>query len=145
MTYLSSVRTTQLQKLYLQTHLLNWESDHSLCNCHFHANVIVKTSTYSDDHTVEKLSVEFLKHLTVCKQIISGPITMLLTGYAVTNQKYLMYICINSINRLQPTAQYVSSWIWSEGRSFQHEWNARGTTIPGWLRNIKKPVTLNAL
>ena len=39
---------------------------------------------------------------------------------------------------LQTTAQYASSWIRSKARSFQHEWNARGTTIPGWLRKIRK-------
>ena len=33
-------------------------------------------------------------------------------------------------NRLQTTAQYASSWIWSKVRSFQHEGNTRGTTIP---------------
>ena len=41
-------------------------------------------------------------------------------------------------NRLQTTAQYASSWIWSTGRSFLHEWNARRTNNPVWLRNIKK-------
>ena len=41
-------------------------------------------------------------------------------------------------NRLQTTAQYASSWIWSKARSFQHEWNARGTTILVSLLNIKK-------
>ena len=33
-------------------------------------------------------------------------------------------------NRLQTAAQYASSWIWSKARSFQHERNTRGTTIP---------------
>ena len=33
-------------------------------------------------------------------------------------------------NRLQIAAQYASSWIWSKARSFQHEGNTRGTTIP---------------
>ena len=33
-------------------------------------------------------------------------------------------------NRLQTTAQYASSWIWSKARSFQHGWNACGTTLP---------------
>ena len=33
-------------------------------------------------------------------------------------------------NRLQTAAQYASSWIWSKARSFQHEGNTRGTTIP---------------
>ena len=32
--------------------------------------------------------------------------------------------------RLQTTVQYASSWIWSRAKSLQHEWNARGTTIP---------------
>ena len=32
--------------------------------------------------------------------------------------------------RLQTAAQYASSWIWSKERSFQHEGNTRGTTIP---------------
>ena len=41
-------------------------------------------------------------------------------------------------NRLQTTAQYAPSWIWSKVRCFQHEWNARGTTISVWLRDIKK-------
>ena len=40
--------------------------------------------------------------------------------------------------RLQTTAQYASSCIWSSAKSLLHEWNARGTTIPMWLRNIKK-------
>ena len=35
-----------------------------------------------------------------------------------------------ALYRLQTTVQYVSSWIWSKAQSFQHEWNARGTTIP---------------
>ena len=39
-----------------------------------------------------------------------------------------------ALNRLLTTAQYASSWIWSKARSFQHEWNTRGTTIPVWLR-----------
>ena len=33
-------------------------------------------------------------------------------------------------NRLQTMAQYASSWIWSKARSFQHEGNTCGTTIP---------------
>ena len=37
-------------------------------------------------------------------------------------------------NRLQTAAQYASSWIWSKARSFQHDWNTWGTTIPVWLR-----------
>ena len=41
-------------------------------------------------------------------------------------------------NRLQTTAQHVSSWIWSKARSLQQEWNARGTNIPMWLRNARK-------
>ena len=41
-------------------------------------------------------------------------------------------------NRLQTAAQYASSWIWLKAKSFQHEWNARKTTIPVWLRNLKK-------
>ena len=33
-------------------------------------------------------------------------------------------------NRLQTVAQYASSWIRSKAKSFQHEGNTRGTTIP---------------
>ena len=33
-------------------------------------------------------------------------------------------------NHLHPMAQYASSWIWSKARSFQHEGNTCGTTIP---------------
>ena len=36
-------------------------------------------------------------------------------------------------NPLQTAAQYASSWIWSKVRSFQHEGNTHGTTIPVWL------------
>ena len=32
--------------------------------------------------------------------------------------------------RLQTIVQYASSWIWSRTKSLQHEWNARGITIP---------------
>ena len=39
----------------------------------------------------------------------------------------------------QTTVQYASSWIWSRAKSLLHELNARGITIPEWLRNIKKP------
>ena len=41
-------------------------------------------------------------------------------------------------NRLQTTARYASSWIWSKAKSFQHEWNARGANIPVRLCNIRK-------
>ena len=41
-------------------------------------------------------------------------------------------------NRLQTTVQYGSSWIWSKARSFQLEWNERGTPISVSLCNIKK-------
>ena len=40
--------------------------------------------------------------------------------------------------RLQTTVQYASVWIWSRAKSLQHEWSARGITIPVWLHNIKK-------
>ena len=39
-----------------------------------------------------------------------------------------------ALYRLQATVQYASSWIWSRAKSL----HARGTTIPMWLRNIKK-------
>ena len=39
---------------------------------------------------------------------------------------------------LQTMVQYASNWIWSRAKSLQHEWNARGITIPVWLHNIKK-------
>ena len=44
-------------------------------------------------------------------------------------------------NRLQTAAQYASSWIWSKARSFQHEWNARRTTVHMWHQET---VTVNA-
>ena len=69
-------------------------------------------------------------------------------GHSVISFLTKIGITVHSLkvasNHLQTTAQYALRWIWSKVRSFQHEWNARGTTIPVWLCNIKKTVTVNA-
>ena len=64
-----------------------------------------------------------------CRGFIGHSVISFLSKIGITGRSLKV-----ASNCLQTAAQYASSWIWSKVRSFQHEGNTRGTTIPVWLR-----------
>ena len=60
-----------------------------------------------------------------CRGFIGHSVISFLSKIGITGRSLKV-----ASNRLQTTAQYESSWIWLKARSFQHEGNTRGTTIP---------------
>ena len=72
-----------------------------------------------------------------CRGFLGHSVISFLSKIAITARSLEV-----ASNCLQTAAQYAWSWIWSKARSFQHEENTRGTTIPVWLH--KKTVTVNA-
>ena len=60
-----------------------------------------------------------------CHSFIGHSVISFLSKIGITGRSLKV-----ASNRLQTTAQYASSWIWSKARSFQHEGNTCGTTFP---------------
>ena len=60
-----------------------------------------------------------------CRRFLGHSVISFLSKIGITGRSLKV-----ATNLLQTTVQYASSWIWSKAKSFQHEGNARRTTIP---------------